>query len=297
MKVLVTGAAGFIGRHVYAALLERGHTVIGMDCVETPPYGRVVGPAGWLVDDIRRPLTKVAGLDAVVHLAALAAPRDCERDPTLAFDVNVNGTMQVLRMALESGAKKVVFSSSGHVYDIPPRYLPTDEVHPLRLNNTYTTTKILGEQLCHLYWENHGLPYTVLRLYNVYGPGQGPAYFIPDMLAKARVGDIALSGAATTKDFVYVKDVARAFALALESPFVGAINIGTGVETDLLTVASVIARDAGVRVYAASGAEAAPTRMRADIARAKQVLGWEPKVAIEEGLNAVVDQAKAVAVR
>jgi UDP-glucose 4-epimerase len=164
MKVLVTGANGFIGQYVLKALEERGHEAIGLDFTQSvrPP---------WIHADITHPLEKIPNLDAVIHLAAMANPRECDATPIGAFAVNVNGTNQVLKMALESGAKKIVFSSSAHVYDIPPKYLPTDESHPLRLNNTYTTTKILGEQLCQLYWENHGLSYCTLRLFNAYGPG------------------------------------------------------------------------------------------------------------------------------
>lgn len=285
MRVLVTGAAGFIGRHVTTALKEAGHSIIGLD-VSKFIFSEDCNE--WHCADITKALVPIPGLDAVIHLAAIANPRDCDREPTKAFDVNVNGTLQVLKMAWESGAKKVVFSSTAHVYDIPPRYMPTDETHPLRLNNTYTTTKILGEQLCDLYWENHGLPYTILRLFNAYGPGQLPGYFIPDMVARAKTGSFVLSGANTTKDWVYIKDVARAFVLALESPFVGAINIGTGKETDLGAIARHIGAAAGFNVASSDVPNA--TRMCADNSRAKRVLGWEPKMALFEGLRTTLEE-------
>ena len=279
MRVLLTGSEGFIGKHVSRQLVEAGHEVIGLDIVKG--------------NDITRPLDPIPGLDAVIHLAAIANPRECDANPTKAFDVNVNGANQVLKMALESGARKVVFSSSAHVYDIPPRYFPTDETHPLRLNNTYTTTKLRGEQLCHLFWENHGLAYTVLRLFNAYGPGQSLGYFIPDMIAKAAKGPIALQGGKTTKDWVYIDDVARAFASAVETSFVGAINIGTGVETPLYDIAKRIADASGV-VCASDDDGAYYTRMRADWTRAAKVLGWKPKVDIWEGLHACLGQSKPV---
>ena len=286
MRVLVTGATGFIGRHVCKALLAHGHHVIGLDIADSVRDMRT-----WMQADITKPLAPVPGLDAVIHLAAIAAPRECDADLTRAFDVNVNGTLQVLRMALESGARKVIFASSAHVYDVPPRYFPTDEAHPLRLNNTYTTTKLLGEQLCELFWENHGLPYTTLRLFNVYGPGQAPGYFIPDQLAKAAKGDFELSGSNITKDWVHVTDVARAFVLALESTYVGALNVGTGVETDLGTIASIIAEAYGVQV--GTHPAAIPTRMSADWHRAQRILGWSPKVSLPEGLHELLgNQAK-----
>ena len=292
MKVAVTGAAGFIGRHVCGALMQAGYEVTGLDVVRLRP--------GWLAYhepvDITKPMPRIEGLDAVIHLAAIAAPRECDKDPGRAFDVNVNGTLQVLRMALESGAKKFVFSSSAHVYDIPPRYFPTDETHPLRLNNTYTTTKILGEQLAQLFWENHGLAYTTLRLFNAYGPGQQPGYFIPDMIAKAQKGPLVLQGGNTTKDFVYVADVARAFALAVDTSFVGPINVGTGVETQLFDIAEKIAKAAGT-ICPPADEGTYYTRMRADWTRASKVLGWKPAVNVEDGLARVIDEAKVAAVR
>ena len=287
MRVLVTGAAGFIGRHVVNLLDRQGYDVHWFDVVAEDAENRA---------DITKPLPRIDGLDAVIHLAAIAAPRECDKDPGRAFDINVNGTLQVLRMALESGARKFVFSSSAHVYDIPPRYFPTDETHPLRLNNTYTTTKILGEQLCQLFWENHGLAYTTLRLFNVYGPGQAPGYFIPDMIAKARKGPILLQGGNTTKDFVHVDDVVWAFASAVDTKFVGSVNIGSGVETQLYTVAKRIADAAGVACIPADEGTYC-TRMQANWSRAKHILGWEPTVNVQEGLDAILNEAKITAVR
>ena len=290
MKVCVTGAAGFIGRHVCAELYRRGHTVRAMDVT---PCSLAQGV--WIPADITKPLDRIPDLDAVIHLAAVANPRECDANPTKAFDVNVNGTHQVLKMALESGAKRVVFSSTAHVYGISPHYLPTPETHPLWLQNNYTLTKILGEQLCQLYHENHGLSYAALRLYNAYGPGQAQGYFIPDMLAKAKGGDFKVQGANTTKDWVHISDVAQAFVRALETQFVGPINVGTGVETDLATIAHTIADVHGVTCEEAYDPNA--TRMCADNSRAKRILGWQPTVSVEDGLHALCNETKPQPVR
>ena len=276
MKVLVTGSEGFLGKHVCAALAKHGHQVIGLDSA----------PGADIVADITKNVPVAVGIDAIIHLAALANPRECDADPARAFNVNVQGTHQVLKKALLWDVKKVVFSSSAHVYDIPPKYLPTDECHPLRLNNIYTTTKIMGEQLCHLFYENHGLSYTTLRLYNAYGPGQALGYFIPDMIRKARSGKIELYGAQTTKDWVYVVDVAEAFCRAVESKFVGPVNIGTGVEHTVEFIAERIAKAFRVPLVAHTGGS--DSRMQADAARAWDVLGWRYTTPLEEGLDAVL---------
>ena len=283
MRVVCTGSSGFIAHYVIRALEKSGHEVIGIDILTG--------------QDITKPLPPIPNLDAVIHLAAIAAPRECDANPSKAFDINVNGTLQVLKLALESGAKKVVFSSSAHVYGISPRYMPTDETHPLALGNTYTTTKILGEQLCELYWENHRLPYTVLRLYNAYGPGQAAGYFIPDMIEKAKTSEIVLRGGDTTKDFVHVDDVARAFVAAVQTPyFVGPINIGTGYETPLSTIAAFIANAKGAK-FSEAPARDPRTRMQADITLAKIVLGWEPRISILEGLDGILNAHQAIAIR
>ena len=271
MKVLVTGAAGFLGKHLSKALEEAGHTVLGWDLPD---------------QDITQPFGTPPLLDAVIHLAAVASPAVCDRDPATAFGVNVQGTHNVLKLAIQAGAKRFVMASTGHTYGVSPRYFPTDERHPLWLQDTYTTTKLLSENLCHLFWENYGLSYAALRLFNGYGPGQGLGYFIPDKIAQAKAGDFELRGAPTTKDWVFIDDVVRAYAMVLESSFVGAINVGTGIETDLETIGTQIAQAFGVRMTVQPSGP--PTRMCACYQRAERVLGWQPTVTLEEGLERTI---------
>ena len=121
MRVLVTGAAGFIGQHVCKLLKEGGHEVIGLDNTHSSPVYLDIGA------DVTETLPVLKHLDAVIHLAAIASPRECDADPAKAYLVNVHGTRNVLEMARKSGAHKFVFSSSAHVYGVPPRRLPTGE--------------------------------------------------------------------------------------------------------------------------------------------------------------------------
>ena len=283
--MLCTGAAGFLGKAVCEKLRGEGHITIATDLVEggdlTKPFFTADITQGVSIDPIP--------VDAVVHMAAIAAPRTCEADPGLAYNVNVNGTHQVIKFALTSGAKKFVFISSAHVYGISPKYMPTDEQHPLHPQETYTTTKILGEKLCELYHENYGLSYTTLRLFNAYGPGQLPGYFIPDMIAKAKDGGISLNGGGTTKDFVYVDDVAKAVLAAIETPYVGPINIGTQVESSLAEVVLMIANGMDTECVTYNDPVGVGTRMQADRSRAKRVLKWEPTVNLVDGLRRTVD--------
>ena len=275
MRLLVTGANGFIGRHLVQALEKGGHTVLGWDLPD---------------QDITAPFGTPPPLDAVIHLAAVASPPLCDKDPTLAFRVNCQGTHNMLKLAVAAKAKRFILASTAHVYSVPPLYLPTDERAPQSVFDTYTTTKLIGERLCDLFWDNYGLSYAALRLFNGYGQGQPVGYFIPDKIAQAQAGDFELRGHQTTKDWVFIADVVRAYTLALESDFVGAINVGTGMETDLETIGRQIAKGFGVRMTVQPSGP--PTRMCADWHRAQRVLGWEPKVSLEEGLERTIESWK-----
>ena len=277
MKVLVTGAAGFLGKHLSKALEEAGHTVLGWDLPD---------------QDITQPFGTPPLLDAVIHLAAVASPAVCDSDPATAFTVNVQGTLNMLELALASKARRVIFASSAHVYRISPRYLPTDEQHPLWPQGTYTTTKILSEQLCELFFDNHGLSYAAIRLFNGYGPGQQPGYFISDMISKAKTGRIELRGSQVTKDWVFIDDIVRAYLLALQSDFVGPVNVGTGVEMNLGVIAARVASAFGAELVISEQPQGGPTRMCADWGRAKRVLGWRPEITLEEGLERTIQAWK-----
>ena len=289
MRVLVTGATGFLASYVIPELKRWGDEVVGLD-VRPGADGLGMEFVQADITDPKLPEKVEGPIDCVIHLAAIAAPKECYADPVRAFNVNVQATHNVLQVALKHRAKKAVLASSAHVYGISPRYMPTDECHPLWLFDEYTVTKILAEQLWQLFWDNFGISTTVLRLYNGFGPGQTPGYFIPDMIAKAqRDGRIAMKGARTTKDFVYATDVARAFVAATRTSYVGVINVGSGVETPLGDVAAYLARRLAVPFEALPYPATQDSRMWADRRRAARVLGWVPTVSLEAGLEAVIN--------
>lgn len=300
MRILVTGAAGFFGRYITKQLVEEGHDVLALDTADGYQVaGHIApemrGPTDWVMADITQPrLDRVVpdNLDAVIHLAAIAAPGVCAADPARAYSINVAGTHNVLELARIRGARRFVFASTAHVYGISPRYMPTDEQHPLWLGDVYTATKALGEDLCRIYGENYGLSTVSLRVYNGYGPGQAEGFFIPDMIKKARAGKIALTGAGITKDWVYVTDVADAYCRAVRSEYVGAVNVGTGDEMSLGAIAMLIAARFGAVFEALPGEGAGPTRMLCDPRKALRLWGWRPLVSIDTGLLATLDAAQ-----
>lgn len=295
MKLLVTGAAGFIGSHLVPALMSRGHDVIGIDIAERWPVH--------LRYDIRHESHLLSmnlvegcrGLEGIIHLAAVASPRLAQDDPDAAWSTNVQGTYNVLQLARALGVPKFIFLSSAHVYGISPKYLPTDERHPLALQDTYTSTKIAGEQFCRVFYDNCGISYVSLRLFNAYGVGQSRDYFLGVKLKEAREGKLTLRRDLkdVTKDWVNIRDVVDAILRGLETTFVGPINIGTGVETSLETITHFIAESTNSYVVWEEGSDPGPTRMRADWRRARDVLGWKPKIEFAEGLAELVRREMA----
>lgn len=317
MRILVTGAAGFIGRHLVKELAINGHKVVATDMAQLDApegYGvdimeHVVAGFTWdirLHDRIPSFVEEARGCDALIHLAAIAAPRIAAANPLAAWDTNVRGTFNVLDLARRAEIRRVLFFSSAHVYGISPKYMPTDETAPLVLHDTYTVTKILGEDLCWKFFGDCHMTPTIFRLFNCYGPGQNPDYFLGAKLAQAT--EIALAcrrqpyveatrllevkGSEITKDWIHVSDVVRAARLTIESFYSGELNIGTGVETNLGELGKQIAEGFGIGVALGGTDDPGPTRMRASIDRIKAVLRWQPKVAVRDGLAELIALTK-----
>jgi len=297
-RVLVTGAAGFIGSHLLPALVEEGYEVIALD--QEGALDKIEGSVfkaladicdSARMDTITNSIREMK-VHSLIHLAAIAAPRVAEKKPEQTFRVNVYGTLNVLRMAKEAKVKRVVFTSTAHVYGISPKYLPTDESHPLSLQDDYTISKILGEQLCHLFYQNHNISYVALRMFNGYGPRQSLDYFIPAMISQAMKGDITLRGRYITKDFIYVSDMVDAILQMLPSHYAGPLNVGTGQDAALEYVADYIAKAFGVKLKFAEPDDKGPTRMQCDNSRLKG-FGWQPRVSLDEGLKKTIEWFKA----
>jgi len=298
-QVLVTGAAGFIGSYLIEVLLKGGYDVIALDKNEEALFkmptflGEQSNELRKIIADIcdqviMDKLGRTLKFDSIIHLAALATPRIAETLPDKTFRVNVLGTYNVLKMAKETGVKRVVFASTAHVYGISPKFFPTPENTPMQLQDTYTTSKILGEQLCQLFYENHNIPYVTFRMFNGYGPRQSLDYFIPAMINKAKNGEIILKGAKTTKDWVFVDDVVDAMIRGLETNYIGALNVGTGIQTSLETIAKKIAEHYGAK-FSVDIEQPPPTFMQADTSRIKTILDWSPKTTLEEGLRKTLE--------
>ncbi|HUO56396.1 MAG TPA: NAD-dependent epimerase/dehydratase family protein [Candidatus Paceibacterota bacterium] len=290
-KAVVTGGAGFIGSHIVAALLERGFETHSIDSlVAGKREDRLHRDAHYHEADIR----DTAGLAEifkdttyVFHEAALPRVEYSIQQPEETFQVNAAGTISVLQAARTSGVKRVVLATSGSVYGDQEVKAFTEDL-PAHPQSPYAFQKYVSEHACRLWSELYGLPTVSLRYFNVYGPGFDPAgpygLVVGKFLTLRKEGKpITIAGDGShTRDYVHVKDVARANLLAAESAKAGkgeVINIGTGHETSVAEIAQLVG---GPVEYGAARIE--PARACADITRAKALLDWEPSISFPDGI-------------
>jgi UDP-glucose 4-epimerase len=293
MKVLLTGAAGLIGRAGARLLQQSGHDVLGTDLRISPAE---LDDLPWQMLDVRRGEQLRAAMadfrpHAVVHLAARHFIPWCERFPAATLQSNVVGSQNVLEAVLASGAEKLVFASSAAVYGPSPR--PLAETSALGADDVYGSSKAMGEQLIGLARRrSERFDAIVLRLFNTLGPHDRNPHLIPRLVSELRGGEprIRLGNLHSVRDYVYVEDVARAIVAAVERPLPGCttINIGAGAGRSVAEVVEVMQGLIGRRVEV----ESIPARRRAidrpflvaDTRRARRLLDWEPRVSFQEGL-------------
>lgn len=303
-KFVITGAAGFIGSNLASALLERGHAVVGVDNLlagKRENVGAVGGGMAFLEGDVRDlALMRRAceGADYVLHHAALASVPWSMAEPALAHEHNVTGTLHALIAARDAGVKRFVYATTSAVYGNEGA-VPSREDQPPRPESPYAATKLMGEQYAALFSRAFGLSTVGLRYFNVFGPRQDPASAyaaaIPIFVRKALAGEppVIFGDGEQTRDFVYVEDVVEANLLACAAgPEAGGgvFNVGGGRSVTVNALCREIAELVGARVEPVH----APPRpgdvlhSRADIGRARRVLGFEPRFSVAEGLGRAI---------
>jgi len=306
-RILVTGAAGFIGSHVSALLLARGDEVVGLDNFD--PYYLPArkwtnveelraSPGGERLElfegDIRDrelvdKLMLEGEIDAVAHLAALAGVRASVERPHAYVDVNISGTVNLLEAARRAKVRNFVLVSTSSAYgNATPPFFETDPAdRPLA---PYAATKRAAEMLCHTYHHLHGLNCNVVRLFTAYGPRNRPdmmAYKLLDSIFTGR--EIPLfGGGEMLRDWTYVEDVARGIVAALDRPLGYEVaNLGRGQPVSLRefieTVESLAGRKA--RLVPAPRQDSDVLATGADIAKARRLLGFEPRYSVREGVE------------
>jgi UDP-glucose 4-epimerase len=304
VKALVTGGAGFIGSNLVDSLLARGDEVTVVDDLSTgrrENLGGALANGATLVEaDIRdrAAMEELGGRErpeVVFHLAAQIDVRKSVTDPAWDASINVGGTANVLEAARVAGSRRVVFSSTGGaIYgEGKGQQLPLAEDAPLAPEAPYGQSKFAAEGYLALYERLYGLSAVSLRLGNVYGPRQDPlgeAGVIAIFCGRLREGrrPTVFGDGQQTRDYIYVGDVVSAALAAAESDATGAINVGTGIETDVLELIGQLRELSGTEDFEP---EFAPPRtgevQRISIhpGRAGRELGWRAEIGLEEGLR------------
>lgn len=300
MKILVTGGAGFIGSHVVDAFIGAGHQVVVVDDLSTGRASNLNTQAKFYQLDIRSPemrrVFEIERPQIVDHHAAQVDVRRSVTDPVFDADINILAGIKLLQLSVEFGVRKIIYISSGGAVYGEPEYLPCNEAHPIHPLAPYGASKYTLELYLYLYRQNFGLDYTILRYGNVYGPRQDPlgeagvvAIFAGQMLHDRQV---TINGnGEQERDFVYVGDCARANLLALEQGSGRAYNLASGVGVSINQIFTSLKEITAYQREALYGpAKTGETfRIYLDAERARQELGWEPSVDLEQGLRQTVE--------
>ncbi|PSO04160.1 hypothetical protein B9Q12_02870 [Candidatus Marsarchaeota G2 archaeon ECH_B_SAG-G06] len=296
--VLVAGGAGFIGSHVVDLLVEAGNYVVVLDDLSSGKLkniekhvdsGSVEFIRGSVVDR-EFVLNTVKNVDAVVNLAGKGNLANSVEDPVPYHEVNVTGTFNLLLACKTNAIKKFIFSSSGSVYKDQAK--PISEECALDPASPYAASKICAEFYCKTFARVYGIQEVVLRFFNVYGPRRENSSYggavTSFMLSVLKGEPLTLYGKGTdVRDYVYVKDVARAVLLALKQGITGEYNVGTGVGTDTITLIRTIERVVGKQAQIISAPKRlgdTPSRV-ADITKSKRELGFVPRYDLFSGLK------------
>lgn len=309
MKVLVTGSEGFIGSHLTETLLDMGYDVRSFVLYNS------FGTWGWLdtlprekrealdvvMGDVRDPMfvrKTMEGVECVFHLAALIAIPYSYYAPDAYVDTNIKGTLNVLNAARELRTKRVLITSTSEVYGTA-RYVPIDEKHPFQGQSPYSATKIAADRLAESYFRSFGLPVTIVRPFNTYGPRQSSRAVIPTIISQLLAGydEIHLGSLTPTRDFVFCKDTARGFVelSKCDAALGQEVNIATGREISIGDLAQklidlirpgakIVCEEQRLRP-AASEVE----RLLGSNELLYSLTGFRPQTLIEEGLKLTAD--------
>jgi NAD dependent epimerase/dehydratase len=307
MKVLVTGAAGFIGSHLAERLVRDGYSVRAyVHYNSRNDWGNLelIDPAVLreievVTGDIADPFSVRAathGVRVVYHLSSLIAIPYSYVAPQSYVNTNVLGAINVLQAAREEGVERVIHTSTSECYGTA-RYVPIDETHPLQGQSPYSASKIGADMLAESYWRSFSLPVSTIRPFNTFGPRQSARAVIPTIISQAlRGGVIKLGSLTPTRDMNYVENTVDGFVAVASHPASAGevINVGSGREISVGDLARLIIGLVGSKSEIVEDdqrirpANSEVERLLCDHAKATRLLGWTPKIDLEEGLKRTI---------
>jgi nucleoside-diphosphate-sugar epimerase len=308
-RIVVTGAAGFLGSHLCDRLLERGDEVVGLDNLVTGNMANLehlFGTPGFtfVEHDVSTFIWVPGEVDAVMHLASPASPKDYLEMPIQTLKVGSLGTHNGLGLARAKRARFFLASTS-EVYGDPQQHPQTEEywghVNPVGPRGVYDEAKRFAEAMTMAYHRHHGLDVRIVRIFNTYGERMRPqdGRVISNFVMQALRGEpITIYGDGTqTRSFCYVEDEIRGFLALLDSDQTGPINIGNPGEFTIRDLADIVVELTG------SSSEIVheplpvddPTQRRPDITKARELLGWEPAIDLREGLRRTIEHFARIA--
>jgi len=310
--VLVTGGAGFIGSHLVDRLLKEEYEVRVIDNLDTGSLERIAHNVGkeafdFIKGDIRDfnlVMGSMKGIDAVFHEAALASVTLSVKDPLLTNDINVTGTLNLLKASSDLGVKRFIYASSAAVYGDTKSPRKKEDM-PTNPRSPYGISKLAAENYVKIFQRLYGLETVSLRYFNVYGPRQrfdihcaygGVITIFVNRLLRS-MSPIIFGDGEQTRDFIFVDDVVEANMLALNSRNASgeAFNIGTGIGVSVNQIAEILKKICGKKTLKNIYKESRPADGRhgyADICKAEKTLGFHPKFGIKKGLTDLVDWYK-----
>lgn len=307
MRLVLSGAAGFIGSHFCDRLLAEGHGVIGLDNLLTGSMRNLAHLDGhprfrFLQHDVTEPIELKGEVDGVLHLASPASPKDYLNHPIETLEVGSAGTRNMLELARRHNARFLVTSTSECYGD--PLVHPQAEtywgnVNPVGMRSCYDESKRYAEALTMAYHRAHGLRTNIARVFNTYGPRMklDDGRVVPSFLEQALRGKpvTVFGDGSQTRSFCYVSDMVEGLYRLMLSDERQPVNLGNPNEMTILEFAEYIRRLTGTSspIETRPLPEDDPRRRRPDISKARNVLGWEPRVSLEDGLRKTIEYFRA----
>jgi nucleoside-diphosphate-sugar epimerase len=303
MRILITGAAGFLGSHLADLLLNHGHEVVGLDNFITGRQENITHlnskpKFSFINHDVIQPIKIPGQIDRIYHLASPASPLAYASHRVATLKVNSQGTWNLLELALEKSARFLIASTS-EIYGDPAGPLQREDywgnVNPIGLRSMYEEAKRFGEACVMAYNRERAADTRIVRIFNTYGPRMHPAdgRVVTNFVRQALTDQpITIAGDGTqTRSFCYVSDTIRGLELAMEADFHEPINIGNPNETTVLQLARTILElipETKSKIAFQPRADYDPRARCPDILRARQILSWSPQIPLKEGLASVI---------